>query len=739
MTSVQASLAFAWAGDIERKSIPGPGRTILNEAERYGRHVRRAVRTLWHGRTGTGIEAATAVSFPCSNRVTGPAHSQDEWLRTAWLLTNEWLFVQAGMPNEVGLTLEDAERLFWNAAGGADSLALHFSPDSKNDALTELKRIPFDRGFVDLLPYILDPHGPGSRASVMRDPSTEEARNVKRDNGVFFTPEDVAEFMVEKALSQASGGVMPPSVLDPACGTGVFLRVAFRWLIRQRRFDPTEALASVFGCDICLQSVETCAFVLLHAYRESVDAGIVCPRQTWGSIRGQLAVVDSCLIECDEDSPWPETTDSIAGRQSKEGPVEGSVFYSKSGRLRAETPAEYASAETPPIVRMGDLFPRLRTGADVVVGNPPYNRLGVRSDVNSVRDRFVSLRQPVRLETAETFLLFVEMMWRLSRSDGSACLVVPLSIAYNSSVQFRLCRRAMGELAAEWHLAFFDREPHALFGEDVKTRNAIVACKKKAAGSNGNGAAFHLTGLNRWTSRSRAELFGSLHFTEAEHLAIDRFIPKLGSDAEQKAFVHLRSMLRRLCDGPVSVSSRQLSGIGTTPAPGVVYVSGTAYNFLNVFRCLGPGVECDVQGMSESPVHELRFPSEETAWVAHAVLSSRLTYWLWQVIGDGFHVTRTFIDELPYDMGSWPANLRAELAALGTAIWGECLQRRTRNVNGGRVTFAFRPVLDSPRLTELDSLLVAELGLQPEFAETLMEFVHDVVVMSDHKRLRLMQ
>ena len=36
---------------------------------------------------------------------------------------------------------------------------------------------------------------------------------------------------------------MPPSVLDPACGTGVFLRVAFRWLVRKGRFDPAKALA----------------------------------------------------------------------------------------------------------------------------------------------------------------------------------------------------------------------------------------------------------------------------------------------------------------------------------------------------------------------------------------------------------------------------------------------------------------------------------------------------------------
>ena len=42
---------------------------------------------------------------------------------------------------------------------------------------------------LELLPYILDPHGPGSRLSVMRDPTTRAARVRKRAEGVFYTPD----------------------------------------------------------------------------------------------------------------------------------------------------------------------------------------------------------------------------------------------------------------------------------------------------------------------------------------------------------------------------------------------------------------------------------------------------------------------------------------------------------------------------------------------------------------------
>ena len=88
----------------------------------------------------------------------------------------------------------------------------------------------------------------------------------------------------------------------------------------------------------------------------------------------------------------------------------------------------------------------------------------------------------------------------------------------------------------------------------------------------------------------------------------------------------------------------------------------------------------------------------------------------------------------------WKSNT-VDLAqvALGDSIWRECWDRRTRNVNGGKTTFAFRPVLDSPAITETDRILVRELGLSVGFEEKLKAFVHELVVMDDAKRLHLLK
>src|SRR5690606_10623571 len=106
--------------------------------------------------------------------------------------------------------------------------------------------------------------------------------------------------------------------------------------------------------------------------------------------------------------------------------------------------------------------------------NPPYATIGPRDDSVALEQRFASLL-PGNVSRSDYFPLFVEMMWRLARPGSSASgMVVPLSLAYSSRAQMSATRRAIMRSGGRWRFAFFDREPHALFGEEVKTRNTIV-------------------------------------------------------------------------------------------------------------------------------------------------------------------------------------------------------------------------------------------------------------------------
>ena len=125
-------------------------------------------------------------------------------------------------------------------------------------------------------------------------------------------------------------------------------------------------------------------------------------------------------------------------------------------------------------VSISRLFPAMERGPTVVLGNPPYADLGHRLDLGELGGVYKTLAvkpQP----NAEICLPFVEQMIRLADRDlCSGALVLPLSVACNVGPQFSVARELISKTRGRWRFAFFDREPHALFGEDVKTRNTIM-------------------------------------------------------------------------------------------------------------------------------------------------------------------------------------------------------------------------------------------------------------------------
>src|SRR5439155_15806322 len=101
--------------------------------------------------------------------------------------------------------------------------------------------------------------------------------------------------------------------------------------------------------------------------------------------------------------------------------------------------------------------------------------LGSRSDYQALAHDYRSLAEDKPASRHNSYPLFIEMMWRLTvPGRSSASLVTPLSIAFHRGSQYEGCRYGMYWGGGKWQFAFFDREPHALFGEEVKTRNAIL-------------------------------------------------------------------------------------------------------------------------------------------------------------------------------------------------------------------------------------------------------------------------
>lgn len=720
-----------------RPSIPAPGMTVGAAVEARASHFRAAARVLADGMGDRGkANAAHSDWFASRWRDDSPRDRDLATIRMAWGLVAIHTVGRLLGILRSDSTLREAEAWFLRGQQFDVCIPELVSDEEAASAVQHLSRVPADDELSDLLPYILDAHGPGSRASVLRDPSTSSARKAKRANGVFYTPADVAEYIAKESIKRHGGSVHTLRILDPACGSGVFLRASLSTAINLwPDLDPFEfAEQSLFGVDIDPLAVEMACFVLLH---DCLRAGHAhsgeSPWSLWHRLRCNLLIADSLML----DLGPPENS----ARNSK-AELRRSMSLDSSPPSRQEVSRSVASASLfRGGIAMCDALPELAGGADVVIGNPPYAAIGVRDDRHHLEDRFESFSGGTAGGRTDFFPLFVEMMWRLAKvGHSSAGMVVPLSIAYQSRTQMVLCRKAMMKSGGQWNFAFFDREPHALFGEDVKTRNAIVFRTENALLPSRNERAIVETGpLRKWTSRMRPRLFSAIDFTPLEGGEISEGIPKLAGAAAASAFKILQGQPARLPSLWVQASPCLPETACLPSAEHQLFVATTAYNFLNIFRMhrrLPPARA----PWSESSLLRLTFASEELACATMAILSSRLVYWLWHVLEDGFHVTRSFVEHIPVGVSNLGAHRLSRLATLGAEHWDALQVHQVVSVNGGRQTIAYRPHACDHVRDQIDSLLVDAVGIDAKFAGELKTFARGAVAVdeSDIRRHKLL-
>ena len=647
------------------RSVAVAGRPFTTEASRWSRGLLQAEQAVCEALVAPD-EASPALAEP------GPYHDSalclDPTDRASRRLVAAWLCGVLLGDLDRGSSLLDAECWFT----GTTTAAVELAARRLRPAQAVLAELVSREGALEMLPYALDPIPHEYRRDVVHGTGDGTARATRKQRGSFYTPTDVAEHVVSAALSRAELGPRP-RVIDPAVGTGVFLRATFKELL-DRGYKPDEAISCLHGIDINECAVDMAAFVLLVDYAQASQSPVgEVAFEPWRRIRSQLLAANSLTV-----------LDGL-GRQDR-------LFHGCSR----------------PAAWLAERF-------DVIVGNPPYARLGEDADLADLASRFL-VYESASCST-DAYLGFAELLCSQLCPKGAGALVVPMSIGYATTGPVRQLREAAAESKGHWTFEFFDRTPDALFGDDVKQRTAIVT--RHAT----QGRQLFTSPVMRWTSSNRRGLFDRIPLVELGDHSFVQGVPKLGSATQADVYRALRPGSGSL--GDHLVGRRRVSASEADGCELSLYVAGTAYNWLNIYRT-STAITAGRGTPTTSPLCELTLRTSEEADAVYAVLSSRLLYWLWRVEGDAFHVPIGWIQDAPIAGVLRDPVTLSQLAAIGRSLWKAVVEHPVISLNGGKTTLSYCPHARPDLLDEVDHILLKTIELPLSFANELNAFVRDL-------------
>lgn len=676
-----------------RLSCPAPGRSLGGTVTRVERPIRAAVGLL--GRAVAIDDEVTDSIFGCT--VYGPeGFRESNEVRFVWFVVSVALTHALIMRSESVSSFRLALEWFFGEVRLARRLLACFHHQQIKAAEIELSKLTVSADLYDLLPYILEPHGHVTRSNLETCDVARKTRETKKDSGVYYTPSDIADFMVS---SLADTSKTQGTWLDPACGTGVFLRAA---LVHHRKFTPSEditefALSNIFGIDKSALATDLSAFVLLIecASTNSLDHPHHHLFPLWQQLKGNIVCMDALRLV-----------------------------------PRATT---YLRCDSTHLLEISEIFPRVgHNGFDHVVMNPPYATTYIDKNLQSIWYSFSGVQAG---QTADTHLAFSEMLWRLTSDMGVSAAVLPLSIGTNTTKSYARLRHELLTSSGTKEFLFFDREPQALFGEDIKTRNLILL-RQGALGE----TAVRTSRLLKWTAEHRHLIFNRSRLVTIEASQCGSFIPKLGSHAEKITYAALMSssmVMRAIPFAPQCGRVTLDEAVATNYVINrdTLLVASTAYNFVNCFFSDGLPVN-PTHPYSSSPLNALMFKSKDEAYAAFALVSSRLCFWLWHVEGDGFHLTSNFLKRLPLWAVFDSEAAKILLSKHGKILWQLAKTTSVGAVNGGKQTYSFHCGYDHPSVAAIEQVLVKHMQLSGEGTCWLDDFVQATVSIDGKRRIR---
>jgi len=499
----------------------------------------------------------------------------------------------------------------------------------------------------------------------------------KREQGVYYTPNDVVQFMsretvlplVEGVVIQVENAALTVSdeslnivfgaleklekitILDPSVGCGEFLVESLRIVSKAYRkitlilekYNSPEFLSEISPANHrkalrLLKKVENPFIASIEYNIHGID---VDPR-------ARMYCVYNLALRCFYATRMGEKNFVEITNVIEQKVVVANTIAAASpivSSIKANPSIENSSAVRFPQtgqVRVENLFPRvfkgLSRGFTVIIGNPPYHKLTAHERQEALDNGYKSTA------AGDIYSLFIELViGQLNLKNGTCCMIIPMSFAFSNKLT-HLRRLILEKKKVSLSTIHFDNIPDTIFkaGKPENT-NSNPANSQRATILNLN---FHSslrkvrsTDLIRWRSSEREDLFNRVNYADVSELCSSTTgVPRIGDQT-------LADFIRHAYE-----EGTPLGNLVDEKGPGTVFIPDTARYFL-------PAV---THTLARSGEMSLPIFDQDTRLIVVAAINSNVFYWYWRAFGDGFHVTKSLVKSFPIP-AAWSSSLKKEV------------------------------------------------------------------------------
>lgn len=277
----------------------------------------------------------------------------------------------------------------------------------------------------------------------------------KRELGAYYTPQMLVEFVYNEVLPMPSENDTnyKLKILDPACGSGIFLVEGFKRIIERWKYSNKQTelsketlgellVNSIYGIEIHPEAVKITAFSLYLTFLHYMN-----PKKVLRQVKFNPLV------------HWTDEVEIENGENKKFGSnlLQANTFI-REGRLFKEKPNE----------KINSFF---STKFDIVIGNPPWKRSNVDDEIISWAKQ---QRWDLERDIIKGFLAYVPSI----APDATIALISSAKVLFNTSGtddNFRL--RFFSENKASV-VVNFSVVRHVLF-EKAKQAAALIIYKQR--------------------------------------------------------------------------------------------------------------------------------------------------------------------------------------------------------------------------------------------------------------------